>query len=348
MKQTKLVRISDIHKDKAVLEEAGRIIRAGGLVVFPTETVYGIGANGLDADACRSIYAAKGRPSDNPLILTVPDQQGAEKVAAYITPTAKKLMDRFWPGPLTIIFPRQPQVPDAATGGLDTVALRCPDHEICRAFLRYADVPVAGPSANLSTRPSPTTAEEVMHDMDGRVDMVIDGGPCHIGVESTIVECTDDAVTILRPGGVTIDMLKEVVSDVRLDDSLVTGKGVPKAPGMKYRHYAPSAPMTVVVGSVDDVVAELKKLYEKAVREGKTVGFLVSREVGQYFPHDDMYVWGSHGDKTALANQLYTGLLSFDTDVVDLILAEGVDADGLGLAVMNRMKKAAGGSVIIV
>ena len=348
MKQTKLVRISDIHKDKAVLEEAGRIIRAGGLVVFPTETVYGIGANGLDADACRSIYAAKGRPSDNPLILTVPDQQGAEKVAACITPTAKKLMDRFWPGPLTIIFPRQPQVPDAATGGLDTVALRCPDHEICRAFLRCAAVPVAGPSANLSTRPSPTTAEEVMHDMDGRVDMVIDGGPCHIGVESTIVECTDDAVTILRPGGVTIDMLKEVVSDVRLDDSLVTGKGVPKAPGMKYRHYAPSAPMTVVVGSVDDVVAELKKLYEKAVREGKTVGFLVSREVGQYFPHDDMYVWGSHGDKTALANQLYTGLLSFDTDVVDLILAEGVDADGLGLAVMNRMKKAAGGSVIIV
>lgn len=349
MKQTKLVHITDIEKDKAVLEEAGRIIRAGGLVVFPTETVYGIGANGLDADACRSIYAAKGRPSDNPLILTVPDQQGAEKVAACITPTAKKLMDRFWPGPLTIIFPRQPQVPDAATGGLDTVALRCPDHDVCRAFLRCADVPVAGPSANLSTRPSPTTAEEVMHDMNGRVDMVIDGGPCCIGVESTIVECDgDDSVTILRPGGITMDMLKEVVTYVRLDTNLVTGQGAPKAPGMKYRHYAPSAPMTVVVGSEEAVTAKLKDLYEDALADGKTVGFLVSQEVGAHFPKDDMYIWGRRGDKVALANQLYTGLLSFDTDKVDLILAEGVDGDGLGMAIMNRMKKAAGGNVIIL
>ncbi|MCI7544925.1 MAG: threonylcarbamoyl-AMP synthase, partial [Megasphaera elsdenii] len=189
MKQTKLVEITDIEKQKGILEEAGRIIRDGGLVVFPTETVYGIGANGLDADACRSIYVAKGRPSDNPLILTVPDEEGARQAAAVIPPTAQKLMDHFWPGPLTIVLPRKPIVPDAATGGLDTVALRCPDHDICRAFLRCAGVPVAGPSANLSTRPSPTTAEEVMHDMDGRVDMVIDGGPCHIGVESTIVEC---------------------------------------------------------------------------------------------------------------------------------------------------------------
>ena len=242
MKQTKLVEITDIEKQKAILEEAGQIIRDGGLVVFPTETVYGIGANGLDADACRSIYVAKGRPSDNPLILTVPDEEGARQAAAVIPPTAQKLMDRFWPGPLTIVLPRKPIVPDAATGGLDTVALRCPDHDICRAFLRCAGVPVAGPSANLSTRPSPTTAEEVMHDMDGRVDMVIDGGPCHIGVESTIVECNgEDGVTILRPGGVTVEMLQEVVPHVQLDTTLVTGKGVPKAPGMKYRHYAPKA-----------------------------------------------------------------------------------------------------------
>ena len=158
MKQTKLVEITDIEKQKAILEEAGQIIRDGGLVVFPTETVYGIGANGLDADACRSIYVAKGRPSDNPLILTVPDEEGARQAAAVIPPTAQKLMDRFWPGPLTIVLPRKPIVPDAATGGLDTVALRCPDHDICRAFLRCAGVPVAGPSANLSTRPSPTTA----------------------------------------------------------------------------------------------------------------------------------------------------------------------------------------------
>ncbi len=349
MKKTKLVRITDVEKDKAALQEAGHIIRQGGLVVFPTETVYGIGANGLDADACRGIYAAKGRPSDNPLILTVPDQDGAAKAAAEITPTAKKLMDRFWPGPLTIIFPRQPHIPDAATGGLDTVALRCPDHDICRAFLRYAAVPVAGPSANLSTRPSPTTAQEVMHDMDGRVDMVIDGGPCQIGVESTIIECTgSNAVTILRPGGVTADMLKEVVAGVRMDASLLTGQGVPKAPGMKYRHYAPSAPMTVIVGTADGVVAKMGELYAQASGEGKKVGFLVSEEVGCRFPQRHMHIWGRHGDKEALANQLYTGLLSFDEDKVDLILAEGVDDEGLGMAIMNRMKKAAGGSIIEV
>lgn len=349
MKQTKLVEITDIEKQKAILEEAGQIIRDGGLVVFPTETVYGIGANGLDADACRSIYVAKGRPSDNPLILTVPDEEGARQAAAVIPPTAQKLMDRFWPGPLTIVLPRKPIVPDAATGGLDTVALRCPDHDICRAFLRCAGVPVAGPSANLSTRPSPTTAEEVMHDMDGRVDMVIDGGPCHIGVESTIVECNgDDGVTILRPGGVTVEMLQEVVPHVQLDTTLVTGKGVPKAPGMKYRHYTPSAPMTVVVGPVDKVTEKLQALYDQAKGEGKTVGFLVSEEVGASFPHKDMYIWGRHGDKEALANQLYTGLLSFDSDQVDIILAEGIDDEGLGLAIMNRMKKAAGGHVVIV
>lgn len=349
MKQTKLVEITDIEQQKEILEEAGRIICDGGLVVFPTETVYGIGANGLDADACRSIYEAKGRPSDNPLILTVPDEEGALQAAAVISPTAQKLMDYFWPGPLTIVLPRKPIVPDAATGGLDTVALRCPDHDICRAFLRYAGVPVAGPSANLSTRPSPTTAAEVMHDMDGRVDMVIDGGPCHIGVESTIVECSgDDKVTILRPGGVTIEMLKEIVPIVEMDTTLVTGKGVPKAPGMKYRHYAPSAPMTVVVGTEDKVTEKLQSLYEALKAEGKTVGFLVSEEVGSHFPHKNMYVWGHHDDKEALANQLYTGLLSFDSDVVDVILAEGVDDEGLGLAIMNRMKKAAGGHVILV
>lgn len=348
MKQTKLITITDIEKQKDVLEEAGEIIRRGGLVVFPTETVYGIGANGLDADACRSIYTAKGRPSDNPLILTVPDEAGA-KVAAEISPSAQKLIDRFWPGPLTIVLPRKAVVPDAATGGLNTVALRCPDHAVCRAFLRCAAVPVAGPSANLSTRPSPTTAAEVMHDMDGRVDMVLDGGPCDIGVESTIVECNgDDGVTILRPGGVTVEMLQEVVPHVQLDTTLVTGKGVPKAPGMKYRHYAPSAPMTVVVGSVDKVSDKIQSLYDQAKKEGKTVGFLVSREVGAHFPKDNMYIWGSHGDQEALANQLYTGLLSFDTDKVDLILAEGIEDKGLGLAIMNRMKKAAGGHVLIL
>lgn len=349
MKDTKLIRITDIVQQQDILEEAGRIIRDGGLVVFPTETVYGIGANGLDADACRSIYTAKGRPSDNPLILTVPDAEAVKQAAAVIPPVAKQLMDTFWPGPLTIVLPRQANVPDAATGGLDTVAVRCPDHAVAKAFLQCAGVPVAGPSANLSTRPSPTTADEVYHDMKGRVDMILDGGPCQIGVESTIVECTaDDELTILRPGGVTIDMLKEIVPHVALDTTLVTGKGVPKAPGMKYRHYAPAAPMIAVVGDVAGVTAKIKELYAEAVKDGKKVGFVVSEEVGAQFPGDNTFVWGKHDDKVALANQLYNGLLFFDSDPVDLILAEGTDEDGLGMAIMNRMKKAAGGHVIVL
>lgn len=348
MKQTKIVRITDVEKDKDILEEAGRIIRDGGIVVFPTETVYGIGANGLNADCCRSIYAAKGRPSDNPLILTVPDQEAAHEVAAYVSPTAQKLLDAFWPGPLTIIFPRKSFVPDAATGGLDTVALRCPDHDIAHAFLKAAGVPVAAPSANRSGRPSPTTAEEVAHDMDGRVDMIIDGGPCHIGVESTIVEChDDDTVTILRPGGVTLPMLEEVVGKgkVDVDRHIITGKGVPKAPGMKYRHYAPSAPVTVYVGSVEHVRQAMEQQALGLTAEGKKVGFLVSRQTAEAFPKDAMYIWGDHDDKAALAAQLYTGLLFFDSVHVDHILAEGTDEEGLGMAIMNRMKKSAGGDV---
>lgn len=349
MKNTKLVHITDIKGQYDVLEEAGRIIRSGGLVVFPTETVYGIGANGLDAEACRSIYAAKGRPSDNPLILTVPDAAAVKQAAACVPPVAEKLMNAFWPGPLTIVLPRQPYVPNAATGGLDTVAVRCPAHEVARAFLQCAAVPVAGPSANLSTRPSPTTAEEVYHDMQGRVDMILDGGPCQIGVESTIVECNqDDAVTILRPGGVTVSMLKQIVPHVSLDTTLVTGKGVPKAPGMKYRHYAPAAPMTVVVGTIAAVTEKIRQLYIQAVQDGKQVGFIVSEEVGRHVPEKHRFIWGHHGDKAALANQLYTGLLSFDADPVDLILAEGTDEEDLGMAIMNRMKKASGGHVIVV
>lgn len=348
MKHTKMVRITDIEKDAEALEEAARIIRAGGLVVFPTETVYGLGGNGLDPDAIRRIYAAKGRPSDNPVILHVAGQDNVSGIASVITPTAQRLLDAFWPGPLTIIFPRQAHIPDAATGGLDTIAIRCPSHPVAHEFLRLARVPVAAPSANISGRPSPTTAGEVAADMDGRVDMILDSGPCNIGVESTVVECGDDAVTILRPGGVTEAMLQQVVSRVSLDTHLVTGQGIPKAPGMKYRHYAPAAPMTVVTGSPEAVGDKITALYEAARTEGKCVGFLVSEELSHRFPQENMFIWGHTGDKAALARELYTGLLSFDHKTIDLILAEGTDTDGLGLAIMNRMKKAAGGNWIQV
>ena len=343
MKQTKIVRITDVEKDKALLEEAGRIIRDGGIVVFPTETVYGIGANGLDPDCCRSIYEAKGRPSDNPLILTVPDQAGAKKIAASVSPTAQKLLDTFWPGPLTIIFPRKACVPDAATGGLDTVAVRCPDHAIAHAFLQAAGVPVAAPSANLSGRPSPTTAEEVAHDMNGRVDMIIDGGPCHIGVESTIVECNDDGgVTILRPGGVTLDMLQAVVGEVRIDPNMVTGKGVPKAPGMKYRHYAPKAPVTVVRGDPQDTAKYI------AAHIGDSTGVLCFDEYKNMFPNCIVECFGSRDDLGAQAREVFDRLRAFDDTSVTQIWAQCPSDEGLGLAVANRIKKAAGVSVVEV
>ena len=344
--KTELLKITDIEQQQELLRQAGACIRQGGLVVFPTETVYGLGANGLDETACRRIFEAKGRPSDNPLILTVADRQGAEQISDRISPLAEKLMARFWPGPLTLVLPRRSCVPDVATGGLDTVAVRCPDHDICRAFLQYAQVPVAGPSANLSTRPSPTTAAEALHDMDGRVQMIIDGGACHIGVESTIAECTAaDEVTILRPGGITPEMLAEVAAKVVLDTHLVSGKGVPKAPGMKYRHYAPEAPVQAFVGSEQAVIEAVQTAYTEAKAAGKTVGFLLSREVATQVGAPHTFIWGHHGDAAALANKLYTGLLFFDKERVDLILAEGVPAVGLGLAVMNRLKKAAGGHV---
>lgn len=347
--KTSVITMTDIEQDRGLLKKAGQIIRQGGLVAFPTETVYGLGANGLDERACKRIYEAKGRPSDNPLILTVPDLAGATAVVARFSHLEKALIERFWPGPLTLVLPRKACVPDAATGGLDTVALRCPDHAICQAFLQEAGVPVAGPSANRSTRPSPTTAAEVLHDMDGRIDMIIDGGMCHIGVESTIIECTGPAeVTILRPGGVTPTMLAEVAESVILDAPLVQGIGTPKAPGMKYRHYAPNAPMVVFVGTVERVATSIRQAYQEALAKGQNVGLLVSQEVADAVAAEHCYVWGTHGDVIALANQLYTGLLSFDTERVDVILAEGVISKGLGLAVMNRMKKAAGGHVIEV
>ena len=350
MKETKIRSIDGTGKDIPVLKEAGRIIRAGGLVVFPTETVYGIGANGLDADACRSIYTAKGRPSDNPLILTVPGKEEAKAAASYVPALAEKLMDIFWPGPLTLVLPRKAVVPDAATGGLDTVALRCPAHAGCRAFLRAAAVPVAGPSANLSGRPSPTTAAEAARDMGGRVDMILDGGACDVGVESTIVEVLEDEVVILRPGAATEEMLAAVTPRVTVDKTLITGTGVPKAPGMKYRHYAPNAPMQVFVGRTEAVAAAIERETLRLRKGGGRVGYLVSTETADLLQTADAptFVWGRHGDKKELARNLYTGLLFFDTAPADYILAEGVAAGDIGTAVMNRMKKAAAGAVVDV
>ena len=358
------------------VELAGTLLRVGDLVAIPTETVYGLGANGLAADAMERIYAAKGRPSDNPLILHVCVQSMVHRLVRHITPLEQTLMDTFWPGPLTITFEKSALVPDRATGGLSRVALRCPNHDVCREMIRIAGVPIAAPSANRSGRPSPTTAEAVLHDMKGRIHAVVDAGPCEIGVESTVVQVEDDTVIILRPGGVTKEMLEMVADYVVYDTALHDPTEAPKAPGMKYRHYAPDMPVQVVVGSSESAVKAIEsKLVKKYnAHTYKRMGVFVSQQtwdrlvasldaevqaviVGTHVSHilslgsgDDTQeivgiIYGETAEPVSLANQLYEGLLAFNEKDVDLLIVEGCEKVGLGVAVMNRLEKASGGNV---
>lgn len=345
---------------------AARALQNGELVAIPTETVYGLGANGLDAEAMDKIYAAKGRPSDNPLILHVPSIDSIRPLVKAIPKTAYQLMETFWPGPLTITLPKSDLVPYRATGGLERVALRCPDHDICRQLLSLAGVPIAAPSANISGRPSPTTAQAVYEDMNGRILYIVDAGPCSIGVESTVVEVQEDAVIILRPGGITKEMLETVVSTVTYDKAL-SSDAKPKAPGMKYKHYAPDAPMTAFVGNAQDVAIAIDKYVHSLTRQqgenvshdcvhiakACNVGYLLSKEVYEALqptiltdvPVNCIHVYGQHGDAVSLAHDFYSALLSFNEAKVTHIIAEGVQPEGLGVAVMNRMEKASGGHI---
>lgn len=340
---TRKIEVNNEYYEKEV-KELGNIIRRGGLVAFPTETVYGLGGNALDPEAAKKIYAAKGRPSDNPLIVHVAHK---EEVVAYVTHISlleEKLMDTFWPGPLTIVFPKKKNIPYETSGHLDTVAIRCPAHPATRALIEAAGVPIAGPSANISTRPSPTTAEAVMHDMDGRIEAIIDGGPCLIGLESTIVSVQNGKIIIYRPGGITEEMLSEL-APTEIDKALfVMGDEHPKAPGMKYRHYAPSAPLTVYVGAEDKVERKIK---EFTTQKGKVYGYFVSEEMAQFLPKEaTVFVWGSRRDQKGMAHNLFQGLLFFNTHPVDEIIGEGTDSTGIGLAIMNRLTKASGFHVV--
>ena len=346
--QTKIVKIESVKDCRAELQRAGELLRAGELVAFPTETVYGLGANGLDADACARIYEAKGRPSDNPLILHVANRSMADQVAAAVPPLAEKLMAAFCPGPVTLILPRRGIVPDRVTGGLDTVGVRMPENDVARALIREAGVPIAAPSANISGRPSPTTAEAAARDMDGRIAMILDGGPCHFGVESTIVDCTGRKAVILRPGAVTREMLAELLGEemVALDPALAGDDAVPKAPGMKYTHYAPKAPLWLIEGSPTRMARAFRREIARLQGEGHTVGVIASHEVLQELaglvPAELTADYGHQQALPAIAANLYEALRSFDEKPADVLLGEGTTDEGLGLAVMNRLHKASG------
>lgn len=333
--------------DFRVLAEAAAVLRQGGLVAFPTETVYGLGANGLDPRAVLKIFAAKGRPADNPLILHIAEPHEVNKLAARVPANAAALMARYWPGPLTVVLARTRLVPDAATAGLDTVAIRLPESTVARELIRLAGVPIAAPSANTSGRPSPTTAQDVLADMDGRIEVVVDAGPCDIGVESTVVDCTTPVPTLLRPGGVTLEMLMETLGEVEVDPALGGEHVVPRAPGMKYTHYAPAAPMTLYEGATAAVSAALADEAGRLVAAGRRTGAVVTAETARRLPPAAVAaVYGDRGDLEAAAANLYSALRHFDAAPVDVILAEGVGEAGLGLAVMNRMRKAAGYKII--
>ena len=345
---TKYFIVNKDEPDQDILEQAGEMLKAGQLVAFPTETVYGLGANGLDAQAVKGIYQAKGRPSDNPLILHIAQKQELNQLVTEIPANAQALIDRYWPGPLTVVLKRTELVPDVVAGGLDTVAVRLPDSIVARKLIAASGVPIAAPSANTSGRPSPTSAQAVFDDLDGRIDAVIDAGDCAIGVESTVVDCTTPVPTLLRPGGITLEMLMDTLGEVEIDPALGGGAGyVPRAPGMKYTHYAPLAPMKLFEGDYPHIAELIMQEARSAIAAGKKVGAIVSAETAEGLPKGVVtVVYGLRGQVGDFAANLYTALRSYDENPVDVILAEGIAEDGLGLAVMNRLRKASSYQIV--
>ena len=326
-------------EDKESIAQAADILRRGGLLAIPTETVYGLGANGLDETAVLHIFEAKGRPQDNPLILHIPDASWLTRYCEDVPDAAYKLAERFWPGPLTMILKKKPCVPLRTTGGLETVGMRCPDHAVTRAIIEASGVPVAAPSANTSGRPSCTTAEHVREDMWGKIDGIVDGGPCQVGVESTIIDLTVTPPQLLRPGGLPLESLRDALGEVTVDKAVTQKMNdgeKPRAPGMKYRHYAPKAPVTVVTGGAK---ASARYLLTHA---GEKSGIICFDEFTRLFDGHIVHPLGASDDKRAQAQHVFDALRTFDETNVGEIWAQCPDSKGLGLAIGNRLKKAAG------
>ncbi len=322
----------------------GRILRDGGLVAFPTETVYGLGANGFDGDAVRRIFEAKGRPMDNPLILHVSKKSDVKDIFDHVPPKLQRLMDAFWPGPLTIVFEKGDKVPDEVTAGLNTVAVRMPDNKTARALIKAAGVPIAAPSANASGRPSPTSAEHVKHDLDGRIDLIIDGGPCKYGLESTVISLAGTP-TILRPGVVTQSMIEAVIGPVELAKSILSPLGEndkAASPGMKHTHYAPECDVIVVEG--EDTLGVSRKigsLYEMHTRAGKKCVIFAAEQSKAFYRNKECVIIGNREQPLTFCQNLFSCLRDAEGRA-DIIISEGLDAREAGLAFMNRLLRAAG------
>lgn len=345
-----VVKIDAGNIDKEKLAEPARMIRDGGTVAFPTETVYGLGANAFIKSAVDDIFKAKGRPNDNPLIVHIADMAQLNGLVSEIPENAKILMDKFWPGPLTVIMKKSLSVLDNVTAGLNTVGIRFPENPVCREFLKIAGVPVAAPSANISGKPSPTKAEHVICDLDGKIDAVIDGGACRFGLESTIIDVSGSVPTVLRPGSITLEMLRNALGKVEIDPAVMKKPEpglVAKAPGMKYKHYSPNAEVYAVCGDSEFVSDYINKESDKLKNNGKRVGVMVYSETLPMIKNADIIKdLGSKSSKVQAAAALFDDLRSFDDDGADIVFAEGSGTNGVGLAVSNRLNKAAGYKII--
>ena len=348
---TKIIQINRENFTDAELAEAAEILRNGGLVAIPTETVYGLGANALDESASKKIYEAKGRPSDNPLIAHISCMDELSALVSEIPEAGRKLAEKYWPGPLTMVFPKKEIVPYGTTGGLETVAIRMPSDPVANRLIKLAGVPVAAPSANTSGRPSPTKAEQVVEDMNGKIEMIIDSGEVGIGVESTIVDVSGKVPMLLRPGAITMEMLRETLGEVEIDPAILgplSADVKPKAPGMKYRHYAPQAEMTLVEGEMEHVVEFINQEAKLALEAGLKVGIICTEESRESYQCGMLKVIGSRENEESVAHNLFAVLREFDDQKVDCIFSESFSKDRLGQAIMNRLCKAAGYHIVKV
>lgn len=349
--QTRVIKIDSAKIDRDAMKEAAALIREGELVAFPTETVYGLGADALHPEASKKIYTAKGRPSDNPLIVHISKFEDLVSIAREVPQQARKLSEAFWPGPLTMIVWKNEKVPYETTGGMDTVAIRMPNHPIALRLIEESGCLIAAPSANTSGKPSPTEASHVALDMDGRIPMILDGGPVGIGIESTIIDLTEDVPMILRPGYITKEMLEDVLDEeVRIDPGIIASDSErkPKAPGMKYKHYAPKADLVLVEGETERVVEEINQLVQKKQGAGWKVGVIATDETLDKYRADYVVSIGAREDEDAIARHLYKILREFDDQKVDAIYSESFATPRIGQAIMNRLLKAAGHQVLTV
>jgi L-threonylcarbamoyladenylate synthase len=350
MKQTLLLKVNPENPESAKIQTAAEIIRKGGLVAFPTETVYGLGADALNADAVLTLFEAKKRPLDNPPIVHVSGSNEVPRLVQDVPKKAELLMERFWPGPLTLLFKHSKIVPKVTTAGLETVAVRMPKHNVALALIRASGCPIAAPSANLAGKPSPTNAHHVYEDLNGRIDAIIDGGSTSIGVESTVVDLTVDPPILLRPGGTTFEALKRVLGDIKLHPFVEAQEELPlekiRSPGMKHRHYAPKAQVILVEGDLETVTCKIQELAQSYMAKSEKVGVLATDETQRTYKANVVKSLGSRFNMPSIAQNLFSSLREVDAQNVDVILAEGVPSEGMGLAVMNRLRKASGYNII--